>query len=300
MKIIGVDFEKCIKCEECIKECPSKLFHKTETENQDGVKIKFIDEFNACIECGHCVSICPKDAILVKKEAGEGDFWEFEELGDISKIIELNTLMKFIRARRSIRRFQNKKIPTEKVKMILEAMRYAPSASNAQNWEYIIITNPEDIKYFSKQVIKLFYLLRKIMKFKFIIKYFIPHHQKVLLMDPKTKSQLNEIINDYENGIDRIFYDAPCIIVISSYKSGDLAANDAGIALTHGMLAAQSLGLGTCWIGFAQEAVKRNNKLKNWLKIGKNKKCLGVMIVGYPAMKFLKAPIRKPLKIKWL
>jgi len=299
MKIIGVDLNKCIRCEECIKECPSKLYRKEETNDQEGPKIVFDDEFNACILCGHCIAICPRNAIMWDKEIDD-NLWEFEEIKDPSKIIDINNLMKFIRSRRSIRRFQNKKVPKEKIELILEAMRYAPSASNLQDWNYTVITDPDKIKYFQKQIMKSFYFFRSILKFKNIFRFFVFGYKKKFLTDPKTKKFVDDLIRSYEMGIDRIFYNAPCIIVLDLPKYDGMEGNNAGIAITHGMLAAQSLGLGTCWIGFAQEAIKRDAKLRQWIGIKNNRVCQGVLIIGYPAIRFLRAPPREKLKIKWL
>lgn len=59
------------------------------------------------------------------------------------KIINPNDLLEFLKERRSIRFFQDKMISDEELEMILEAGRWAPSASNRQPWELIIIKNRE-------------------------------------------------------------------------------------------------------------------------------------------------------------
>jgi nitroreductase len=41
-----------------------------------------------------------------------------------------------------------------------------------------------------------------------------------------------------------------------------MAGADIGIVLAHLMLAATTKGLGTCWIGFAQEALNSSKKNK--------------------------------------
>jgi nitroreductase len=47
-----------------------------------------------------------------------------------------------IKTRRSIRKYKKGPIPQEKIDKILEAGRWAPSASNSQPWEFIILTDP--------------------------------------------------------------------------------------------------------------------------------------------------------------
>jgi nitroreductase len=48
-----------------------------------------------------------------------------------------------IRIRRSIRKFRPKPIPDEKLEMILEAGRLAPSAGNRQPWRFVVVKDPE-------------------------------------------------------------------------------------------------------------------------------------------------------------
>jgi len=64
----------------------------------------------------------------------------------MSKILEPNALLEFFKERRSIRIYKNKMIPDEEIEMILEAGRWAPSASNRQPWEFIVIKNREILK----------------------------------------------------------------------------------------------------------------------------------------------------------
>jgi len=45
--------------------------------------------------------------------------------------------------RRSIRRFEDDKVPQQVLDRILEAGRWAPSGANLQPWKFIVITNPE-------------------------------------------------------------------------------------------------------------------------------------------------------------
>lgn len=48
-----------------------------------------------------------------------------------------------IKSRRSIRKYKQEPIPTEKLEAILEAARLAPSAANRQPWRFIIVQDPD-------------------------------------------------------------------------------------------------------------------------------------------------------------
>jgi len=61
-------------------------------------------------------------------------------------MIDPEILLDFIKERRSIRAFQDKQIPEKEIEMILEAGRWAPSASNRQPWNFILIKNRDILK----------------------------------------------------------------------------------------------------------------------------------------------------------
>jgi len=297
MKIKGIDNEKCIKCLECVKDCPSALFYKPSTKIGEKRRVIFKDPNNGCIECGHCVAICPTNAIIYE---AEDEVLEFEEAKTPEKILDYNTLMKFIRVRRSIRRYKDKDVPKEKIQSILNAMQYAPSARNDREWKYIVLKDMNKIDEIRQSVIKMLGLLKKLIKYKGFLKYFLPKKIKHLITDPKTEVSLEDFFERIEQGEDPVFYEAPILIITYAPELGSLAQNDAGIALTHGMLAAQSLGLGTCWIGYAQEALNRYDELKEMLGIPDDMKINGIFIIGYPDLKYQRAPPRAPLDVSWL
>ena len=61
-------------------------------------------------------------------------------------MIEPKAVLELIKERRSIRAFIDKPIPEEEIEMILEAGRWAPSASNRQPWNFILIKNKDILK----------------------------------------------------------------------------------------------------------------------------------------------------------
>ncbi|MDI6642646.1 MAG: nitroreductase family protein [Candidatus Hodarchaeaceae archaeon] len=48
-------------------------------------------------------------------------------------------VLEAIRTRRSVRKYEKRSVPEEFVRKILEAGRWAPSASNAQPWSFIVL-----------------------------------------------------------------------------------------------------------------------------------------------------------------
>ncbi len=52
-------------------------------------------------------------------------------------------VMEAIRARRSVRAYQDRPVEEEKLNCVLEAGRLAPSAKNLQDWKFIIVRDKE-------------------------------------------------------------------------------------------------------------------------------------------------------------
>lgn len=267
MSIVGIDKDNCTNCKQCIRECGRGYFYIG-----DEGQVLFNNTVG-CNICGHCISICPENAIITK------DLEDVESIDPGEIIVESKQLFKLIRSKRSIRCYKSKKVPKELIDKVFEAMRYAPSASNARAWRYVILSDPEKIQILSNEIVKVNYTY---MGFQ------------------SAEQALAHLQSINRN----LFYHAPHVVVLyyrdieqSTVMIG-LRANDAGIALTYGMLEAETLGLGTCWIGMLQGAVPLNNEILNILGI--KGMVLGAFTLGYPAIEYRRTVPRPPLKIKGL
>jgi len=47
-----------------------------------------------------------------------------------------------VKTRRSIRKYEGRDVPAEALAAILEAVRWAPSWSNTQCWEIVVVRDP--------------------------------------------------------------------------------------------------------------------------------------------------------------
>jgi nitroreductase len=148
-----------------------------------------------------------------------------------------------VKNRRSIRSYQNRPVEEEKIERVLEAARWAPSAGNLQSVEYVVVR------------------------------------------DEETRKKLAEASYGQVH-----VRNAPVSIVvccnfskISNYGSRgkDLySIQESGACIQNLMLAAHSLGLGTCWIGAFDEA-----KISQIIRAPANAKPVAVITVGYAAEK---------------
>ena len=270
MSIIGINKEKCSSCKLCTQNCGRGYFYTK--KNGD---VEFNDKLSTCNMCGHCIAICPEDAILLKDL---DDVDTYAGIDAPETIIGYDKIFQFLCAKRSIRHYKSKKVPKETILKIFEAMRYAPSASNARLWRYLIISDPQKIKTLSHEVIKAQYLYLGFQSSYHAINYF---------------NSMN---------FDPIFWRAPHVIILyfetiqKNMTMLGIWGNDTGTALTYGLLAAQCLGLGTCWIGNLQAAVANNRDILGILGIKGH--VLGTFTLGFPAVKFRRTPPRSQLNIK--
>ena len=257
MPILGVDDEKCTRCLECIKDCPTQNFSLEEKQEQ------IVFNGSRCILCGHCIAVCSANAILYEDMKDEPfEFTENQDPCDIS----YESLHKFLRVKRSTRQYQSKKIPKEILNKVINSMRYAPTGANMRFFKCIIITNNKKKNLLTNAIIN-------------------------ALESRDTRETFN---NMRMKGLDPIFFNAPHILIFYSKNPWD--TRNVTIAMTYGMLSAQSLGLGTCWIGFAHGVLQDHRAIAKKFT-GIETYILGVMTLGYPAVKYYRAPPRPSIEI---
>ena len=56
------------------------------------------------------------------------------------------TVEQAIKSRKSIRKYRDKPVENEKLNLVLEAARLAPSARNMQDWKFIAVTDKEKVR----------------------------------------------------------------------------------------------------------------------------------------------------------
>ena len=264
MPVLGIDYEKCNNCQSCYDAC-SRYFKRDREQN----RIVFVDPNNFCDSCGRCVAMCKSDAILYENL---GEILSFEETQDPSALISYETMHKFMSAKRSIRGYKKKKVPKDALKKLLETMKYAPTGGNIRTLRCTIISDDDKIKQISDEVMDA------------IIKSGNPIYSE-------------NFIKAKKRGIDTIFYNVPHVMIIHSTNPGD--AMNSTIALTYGMLCAQSLGLASCWIGLAHGVLSANKQLREEIA-GIRGTIWGVITIGYPTQIYYKVPPRPDIKTNGL
>ena len=101
MKLI-IDEELCTACKQCMQVCI-----------RDNIVVEdfAIETGSNCFECGHCMAICKSGAITLKSYEGKED--RIVDYNPRELPLEYDDLLQFLKQRRSMRWFKNKKIDKE-------------------------------------------------------------------------------------------------------------------------------------------------------------------------------------------
>ena len=188
-----------------------------------------------------------------------------------------NPVLDNIYQRRSVRNFSTKEIPEEIIKELIHAGTYAPTAMNMQPWRFVVVTNKQLIAEYDERAKKDFIAMHKDTK--------IP--------------ELSGYLRNMSNPAMHLFYGAPVLILIFT-SSNVIGDHDCALAAENMMLAAQSLGIGSCWIGLAIGLGNDAEFLKE-VGVPEGHKLIAPLIFGYPAKDGLKAPARNAdVILKWM
>jgi nitroreductase len=111
--------------------------------------------------------------------------------------------------------------------------------------------------------------------------------------------QFDQIINFWNMGRDPICRNAPHLIIAHADKDATMANIDCIIALSHIELAVLPLDLGATWAGYVMAAIHFYPPLAEALGLPEGHTSHGVMMIGYPKIKFMRIPQRKPPAVTW-
>lgn len=167
-------------------------------------------------------------------------------------------IFKCIETRTSVRKFTYEPVGMDQIKKLLDLAVRAATGSNAQPWGFVVIQGEEKIKAISDATKK--YLRANLAN--------IPELQ-----------QYSDVINsdDY-----CIFSNARTVLAVYGDKASAWHVYDGTLATANIMLGAHGMGLGTCWIGFAQQSMNMP-EFKKEHGVPDNYELVCAMTLGYPA-----------------
>lgn len=194
-----------------------------------------------------------------------------------------------ILTRRSIRKFKARQVPAHLIRRILEMGRFAPSQGNCQPWSFAVVRDKAMIAQMEQYCVA----VCKIMTAKTDYTNYARGTWKRFTTQAKTRflnrfnpNALHPVpmtaMKAIAEGRFAVFHRAPTVILLLMDKRGVGSPEvDIGIAGANIVLAAQSLGLGTCWVGFSK-ILNSNKALCEKLGAVAPYTIVEAILVGYP------------------
>ncbi len=181
-------------------------------------------------------------------------------------------LVEAIKSRRSIRRFEDKPVPGEILRELIDTAVWAPSASNEQPWGFVVVEDREYMRALSEMA------------------------KSDLLSVMNQTPELGRYRTLMENPDFNIFHNAPVLVVIYGRRDRGLSRYDCSIVAQNLMLLAWEEGLGTCWIGFAQK-VCDSSEFREMHNVPEDYETVAPIVLGYPRFTSQKPVPRKEFPI---
>lgn len=281
--IITVDNLKCTGCGKCVAVCSDLCLELSDRKARSSGHGIF-----GCIGCGQCMAVCPESAIEV-----HGRFLSPADLFPLparEEAASFESLMNLLNRRRSIRQFKNIPVERRLIDQVVEAAKTAPMGLPPSDVNVMILDSREKVRAFAADFCL---FLEKIQ--------WISSSWFLTLMKPVwgketdelfrnfMKPLINKYITSMKAGDNVVNYDAP--VAMYFYGSPYCDPGDPIIAATYAMIAAESLGLGTCMLGAVHPFIQNGKAARKFReKHGiryKSREGL-FLIMGYPRAEYLK------------
>ncbi|MFA5145836.1 MAG: nitroreductase family protein [Candidatus Omnitrophota bacterium] len=187
----------------------------------------------------------------------------------------MNPTIEMILGRRAVRAYEAKPIPRDVMEEIIRAGNAAPSGCNAQAWRFVAVEDAESRERLAALA--------------------LPRYKKWMAGASDGLKEMREEIDSVVK--DPVYYSAPSIVfVIGSGMTADL---DSPMVCQNMMLAARSLGVGSCWVYFGQ-LVLDDKDVRAALELREDEKVYGPILFGYPKDGFPDSPPKKEATVKWI
>jgi len=278
-----IDESLCTGCGLCVKVCPLGTIAM-----QNG---KAVVVGNQSLNCGHCAAVCPVAAVRV--ESLDDDLARFSTF-DLDRgwlkpgEFDTGLLVRLMSSRRSCRNYTDKPVDRAMLEDLVKIGITAPSGTNNQKWTFTILPTREAVGLCALAVARFYEKLNKLAE-KRILRTFLKLIGRRELDDyyrQYYRSVMEGLAEWKETGRDRLFHGATAAIVVGSEPGASLPKEDCMLATQNILLGAHSMGLGSCLIGMAVEAIKHDRKIKAGLGIPDRETVYAIIALGYPAEKY--------------
>lgn len=277
--------DNCIRCGRCVKVCPSKIFVREEP----GGTIALRHPEN-CIVCGHCVAACPVDAVVHEAFPPERVHPVDPALLPTPEQLEL-----LMAARRSNRVLSQRPVPQELLERIVAAADRAPTATNARELGYTLVTDPDLLRRISGWTLEVFGRIARRLDNPLVR----PWLRRIMPGVYRYVPIFRSMQRDYTQGIDRILRGATAVLFIHAPAGNGFGAEDANLAYQNASLMAEASGVSQIYMGFVLSAVRQDGgRTLNELLGLRGRRICAVMALGMPEFRYPKYIDREAAKVE--
>ncbi len=279
---IIIDENRCIGCGLCIEVC--KGFNLT-LENE---KVITMDSTYGCIGCGHCMAICPQEAIEIRGRCLTSE--DLLTLAAPQDNASYEGMLNLLLHRRSIREFKEIPVENEVLKKVIEAAKTAPMGLPPSDVNVLVFDTQAKVRLFAEDFCDYLAGIRWLVSGWFLT-LMRPFWSKTNdeLFRGFVRPTIDLYLDNMKEGMNLVNYDAPVALYFYGSPYADPA--DPIIAATYAMIAAESLGLGTCMLGSVHPLIqygKGAKKLRQKYGIRYKSREGLFVIMGYPKVEYRK------------
>ncbi len=187
------------------------------------------------------------------------------------------SVMEAINTRRSVRAYSPQSLDRATIRMLLAAAVRAPTAMHGEPWAFVILQEPRVLKRLSDRA-------------------------KALFAEEEHRLHLDRgghALDIFSSPDFNVFYNASTLIVICGKPIGPFVAADCWLAAENLMLAAHSMGLGTCVIGSALLALNAPD-IKSELGFPDDFSAMAAIIAGVPSGETPLTTRKEPKVLAWV
>ncbi|UZP66706.1 nitroreductase family protein [Desulfovibrio mangrovi] len=253
-----VNEEACVRCGECVRDCPMGVIAM-----RDEIPSVAPDKESMCIRCQHCLAVCPTAALSI---LGKNPEDSLPLKGNMPTADQMETLL---RGRRSVRHYKQENVDKAVLDRLLTVARTAPTGKNSLNLHFLLVDDKDVMQAIRTDV---YDGIRERMAGEGL---------------PEGMEFFGTAAKLWGRGVDLVFRGAPHMLWVTAPKNSPSPEADPHIALSYFELMAAALGLGTVWCGFGKWVfTKVLPHMKAKLGVPENHTDGYVMMFGTPDIRY--------------
>ena len=269
--MIAIDKHRCIGCGMCVKVCHNRCVALVDD-------VASIDD-ELCDRCTQCIAVCPQQALSWDHVPPVG----YDEI----RLPSPEQLDELFKERRSIRFLKRDRIERPLLEEIVGYGIYAPT--NNHELRAVVVDDAEVIEELERIVVR---FNSRIYRLIFEPKIVFELLRRITpAVNPKVKVKLEGRRHDF-------FNPAAMVLIVGDPRIA-FSESSAQAALDLVTFYGLAKGVGSCLWGAGEIVLDRNRTARERLGLQKREHILGVLLLGYPAIKFANKVEGRAMDIQW-